>query len=113
MKMKLSTLPLITALLLLLLLLSSCHRDYEEYYFKGVVKSVEMCSASSLSYLIEIEKPTTIGDTITVDGKHLKNAVMAFRSPDRMKVNDTIYGVAYNTHDYAARSEEHTSELQS
>ena len=61
-----------------------------------------MCSASSVSYLIEVAQPTTIGDSITVDGVHLKNAVMAFRSPERMKIDDTIYGVAYNTHDFAA-----------
>lgn len=82
--------------------LSGCFADYEEYYFKGKVLGGDMCTGTRPMYLIEVEKPQGVGDTLTVDGKLHRNVVMGHRASRLMKDGETVYGVAYNTADYAA-----------
>jgi hypothetical protein len=82
--------------------LSGCKKHYEEFYFKGLVRYGGMCAATSPSYMIQIIAPDSIGDTVTLNGTLYHNCVMAYQSPDLIRGTDTIYGVGYITHDYAA-----------
>jgi len=81
---------------------SGCKTDYEEFYFKGTVITGEMCSSMMVGYLMELEQPAGVGDTITYDGTFYKNAVMAYRAPRPLKKNETVIGVAYKYKDFAA-----------
>ena len=92
---------LLLAAAVTLLCATACKKGYDEFYFKGVVVYPSLCGATSTSYLMEVAEPAGVGDTMTLDGKPLRNAVMAYRSPKLLKPGDTIYGVAYPTHDYA------------
>lgn len=92
-------LPLLAALALAL---TSCGGDYEEFYFKGTVLDVEICSASSMGFLMQIESPAGLGDTATFNGHLYHNAVMAYRPPRPIYAGDTIVGVAYLHRDFAA-----------
>ncbi|MDY5968962.1 MAG: hypothetical protein SPJ13_02960 [Bacteroidales bacterium] len=92
---------LATAIAALLLMATACKKHYDEFYFKGVVVYPSLCGATSTSYLMEILSPTGVGDTMTFNGTFLHNAVMAYMSPKVLRVNDTLYGVAYPTEDYA------------
>lgn len=83
-------------------LLASCKRNYEEIYVKGRVVGAEMCSSNRLGYLMEMEYPAEIGDTITTYYGHFNNAVMAYEAPRRLEKDEVVYGVAYVTRDYAA-----------
>ncbi len=82
--------------------LTGCFGDYDEYYFKGKVLGGDMCTGSRPMYLIEVDKPQGVGDTLTVDGVLHHNVVMGHRSSRMLKSGETVYGVAYNTADYAA-----------
>lgn len=85
-----------TLLLTLVTLLSvSCKRDYEEFYFKGHIIDAKECSSTQIGYLMVIDKPEGVGDTITYRGKLYENAVMAYQASRRLKADETIYGVAY------------------
>ena len=96
--------PLRSVLLLLavLLLATACKRDYDEFYFVGRVVGAELCSATTMGYLVEVEKPLAIGDTITVQSGTLSNAVMAYRAPRKLVKDERIFGVGYLTKDFAA-----------
>lgn len=82
--------------------ITSCKRNYEEFYFKGKVVDGQFCAATQMAYMIEVEYPEGIGDTITLNGVHYKNAVMGYRPPRLLKADETVYGVAYFYKDYAA-----------
>ncbi len=82
--------------------LCSCEKDYDEFYFKGLRLDASFCNATSPSYMLQIVAPAGIGDTVTFNGKLYHNCIMAYRSPDLLRNDDTIYGVGYLTHDYAA-----------
>ena len=88
--------------LTLLACLCGCDRKYEEFYFKGTVLSVEMCNSTGMGYLMEIESPAGLGDTVTHNGKLYRNAVMAYRAPRPIMKGETVVGVAYRHRDFAA-----------
>lgn len=94
--------PSIIVCLATVLAFSGCKTDYEEFYFKGTVIYGEMCSSMMVGYLMEIEKPSGVGDTITYNGTFYKNAVMAYRAPRPLKKDETVIGVAYKYKDFAA-----------
>lgn len=79
-----------------------CKKSYEEFYFKGIMRYGGWCTANAPSYLIEVIAPAGIGDTATLGGTLYHNCLMAYQSPDLIKGSDTVYGVAYLVHDYAA-----------
>lgn len=79
-----------------------CDKGYEEFYFIGHPVGAEMCSATTFGYLLTIDYPQGLGDTITAYGEHYSNAVMAYRSPRLLSEGETIYGVAYQRRDFAA-----------
>ena len=87
---------------LALLLLAGCKRDYEEFYFKGVVLGAEICNLQTDTYIIDIEYPEGIGDTLTYDGALHKNVVFGYKPPRRVMVGDTLIGVAYQYKSFAA-----------
>ncbi len=93
----LSTLLVLTSTLML----GSCFHDYDEFYFVGNVIGSDLCQATSPMYLIEIEKPEGIGDTITVYGELHHNVVMGYRTPKLIRNDQKVYGVAYFTKDFA------------
>lgn len=80
--------------------LASCRKSYEEFYFKGIVRSMGICTATSPSYLIEIVSPDEIGDTVTIGGRFYSNCVMGYQSPTLLE-KDTVWGVGYITKDFA------------
>ena len=92
----------VLTMLALITLSTACKRDYEEFYFVGRVVGAELCSARTMGYMIEVEKPAGIGDTITVPAGVMRNAVMAYRSPRKLVKDQRIYGVGYLTEDFAA-----------
>ncbi len=89
------------SLLLACMALCSCEKNYDEFYFKGLRIDATICNTSMPSYMLQIVAPQGIGDTVTFNGKLYHNCVMAYRSPDLLLDNDTIYGVGYLMHDYA------------
>lgn len=92
---------LLTAVVLCLSL-CGCKKEYEEFYFKGIVRYGSWCTANAPSYLMQVIAPDGIGDTVTLGGTLYRNCVMAYQSPALLQGNDTVYGVGYLTHDYAA-----------
>lgn len=90
----------ILTLLVALASFAGCKKNYEEIYFKGIVRSVGVCTASSPSYLIEIVAPEGIGDTMTIGDRHYTNCVMGYQSPTLLN-KDTVWGVGYITKDFA------------
>lgn len=91
-----------TAFFVALAALGGCKRNYEEFYFKGTAVSMINCSSRMMGYVIEVEKPEGVGDTVTIGGVHYKNAVLAYRAPRIIKQEETIYGVAYVHRDFGA-----------
>ncbi len=89
------------SLLLACAAMSSCEKSYDEFFFKGLRIDASFCNATSPSYMLQIVAPQGIGDTITFNGKLYHNCVMAYRSPELILHDDTIYGVGYLTQDYA------------
>lgn len=90
------------ALLLAAFLTTSCFHDYDEFYFVGKIIGSDLCQATSPMYLIEVESPQGIGDTLTVYGELHHNVVMGYRSPRLIRNDEKVYGVAYQTEDYAS-----------
>lgn len=83
------------------LALFSCGQDKDDFYFKGRIVAGNHCGYE-ITYLIEMELPKTGGDTITIDGRHVENAIVAHRAPVMHKIGDVVYGVARPVTDYAA-----------
>ena len=82
-------------------LFSGCNKA-EEFYMKGkVVYAGLMCGTYTLGYLIEVETPQGIGDTITVNGTLYHNAVMGYRAPRIMQDGEEFVGVAYEYPNFA------------
>ncbi len=81
--------------------LCSCEKSYDEFFFKALRIDAGYCNATSPSYMLQIVAPQGIGDTVTFNGTLYHNCVMAYRSPELIMHNDTIYGVGYLTRDYA------------
>ena len=84
------------------LALGSCGKTYEEFYFTGHCVGAEICSSHTMGYLIEVDYPKDLGDTITAYGKKYKNAIMGYRSPKMLKDGEVIYGVGYLQEGFAA-----------
>lgn len=89
-------------ILLLTALVDGCNSDIDEFRFSGRVVGMAPCNASQIGYVIAIDSPGCIGDTITIDGTAYRNAVVGYRSPRMLSDQEYIYGVAYATHDFAA-----------
>ena len=84
---------------------TSCKKEYEEFYFKGTVIGAELCGAteSPQGYMMVIEKPADIGDTITYMGQHYENVIMGYGKNTRaLRDGEVVYGVAYIFKNYAA-----------
>lgn len=80
---------------------TGCHKA-EEFYIKGkVIYAGLLCSTYNLGYLIEVETPQGIGDTVTLNGKLYHNAVMGYRAPRIMKDGEEFVGVAYEYPNFA------------
>ena len=91
-----------TILTLTTILLVACNRDIEEFRFTGKVVGGELCSNSQVAYILDIISPDSIGGEYTNSSGNYKNAVIAYRSSRILSQNDTIYGIAYMTKNYAA-----------
>lgn len=87
---------------LLATLLVGCANSYDEFYFKGTSIGMELCSGTSAAFLIAVDQPKNIGDTLTINGKHYDNVVMGYRASRLLSNGETVYGVAYQVSDYAA-----------
>ncbi|MBP5535559.1 MAG: hypothetical protein J6X62_02070 [Bacteroidales bacterium] len=96
------TLLTIAAIMLATGMTAACKRDYEEFYFAGRVIGAELCSSTTMGYMIQVDRPSNIGDTITLGEAVQENAVMAYRSPRKLVKDERVYGVAYLTKDFAA-----------
>ncbi len=84
---------------------TSCKKEYEEFYFKGTVIGGELCGSpeSPQGYMMVIEKPTDIGDTITYMGRFYENVIMGYGKNTRSLTDgEVVYGVAYIFKNYAA-----------
>lgn len=87
---------------LLAVLVGGCNSDIDEFRFSGRVVGMAPCNASMLGYVVAIDTPDSIGDTITIEGSKYSNAVVGYRSPRMLSNQEYINGVAYSTHDFAA-----------
>jgi len=81
--------------------LLACKKTYEEEYYSGRVVGVEMCNTRTNGYLIELDSPKGVGDTMTLGNKFYKNLVIGYEAPTRLKDNQKISGVMYQTMGYA------------
>ena len=86
------------------MVITSCKKENEEFYFKATVVGAELCGSvqNPNGYLLKMEIPNNIGDTITLDVLQ-ENVVRAFGKNIRpLHDGETIYGVAYEHKNYAA-----------
>ena len=60
-----------------------------------------MCNTRTNGYLIELDSPKGVGDTMTLGSKFYKNLVIGYEAPTRLKDNQKISGVMYQTMGYA------------
>ena len=81
--------------------LLACKKTYVEEYYSGRVVGVEMCNTRTNGYLIELDSPKGVGDTMTLGSKFYKNLVIGYEAPTRLKDNQKISGVMYQTMGYA------------
>lgn len=81
--------------------LLACKKTYVEEYYSGRVVGVEMCNTRTNGYLIELDSPKDVGDTMTLGSKFYKNLVIGYEAPTRLKDNQKISGVMYQTMGYA------------
>ena len=81
--------------------LLACKKTYVEEYYSGRVVGVEMCHTRTNGYLIELDSPKGVGDTMTLGSKFYKNLVIGYEAPTRLKDNQKISGVMYQTMGYA------------
>lgn len=81
--------------------LLACKKTYVEEYYSGRVVGVEMCNTRTNGYLIELDSPKGVGDTMTLGNKFYKNLVIGYEAPTRLKDNQKISGVMYQTMGYA------------
>lgn len=81
--------------------LFACKKTYVEEYYSGKIVGIEMCSTRTNGYLIELDSPKGVGDTITIGNKFYKNLVVGYEAPVRLKDNQKISGVMYQTKGYA------------
>jgi hypothetical protein len=81
--------------------LLACKKTYVEEYYSGKVVGVEMCNTRTNGYLIELDSPKGVGDTMTLGSKFYKNLVIGYEAPTRLKDNQKISGVMYQTMGYA------------
>lgn len=80
----------------------SCEKRYEEFFFTARAAGAELCSAYTMGYVLEVEYPKGLGDTLTTVTEHLQNAVMGYRSPRQLKAGEVVYGVGYLQKGFAA-----------
>lgn len=81
--------------------LLACKKTYVEEYYSGKVVGVEMCNTRTNGYLIELDSPKGVGDTMTLGSRFFKNLVIGYEAPVRLKDNQKISGVMYQTMGYA------------
>ncbi len=84
-----------------LIVFVACKKTYVEELYSGKVVGVEMCNTRTNGYLIELDSPKGVGDTITIGSKFYKNLVVGYEAPVRLKDNQKISGVMYQTKGYA------------
>ena len=65
--------------------LLACKKTYVEEYYSGRVVGVEMCNTRTNGYLIELDSPKGVGDTMTLGSKFYKNLVIGYEAPTRLK----------------------------
>ncbi|MCR4815832.1 MAG: hypothetical protein K5842_01440 [Bacteroidales bacterium] len=87
--------------LLSMILLGACNRDIEEFRFTGRVVGSQLCSSSQIGYAIDIVTPDSVGQSVNISGTQYRNAVMAYKAPRILHMDDTVNGVAYFTKSYA------------
>jgi hypothetical protein len=92
---------LVVVALVSVLVLLACKKTYVEEYYSGRVVGVEMCNTRTNGYLIELDSPKGVGDTMTLGSKFYKNLVIGYEAPTRLKDNQKISGVMYQTMGYA------------
>lgn len=89
----------------LAMVITSCKKENEEFYFKATVVGAELCGStqSPYGYLLKMQIPDNIGDTITIGTTLEEKVVRAFGKNIRaLHDGETIYGVAYEHKNYAA-----------
>ena len=59
-----------------LLIFVACKKTYVEELYSGKVVGVEMCNTRTNGYLIELDTPKGVGDTMTLGNKFYKNLVV-------------------------------------
>jgi hypothetical protein len=84
-----------------LLIFVACKKTYVEELYSGKVVGVEMCNTRTNGYLIELDTPKGVGDTMTIGSKFYKNLVVGYEAPALLKENQKISGVMYQTKGYA------------
>ena len=92
---------LVVVAILSVSVLLACKKTYVEEYYSGRVVGVEMCNTRTNGYLIELDSPKGVGDTMTLGNKFYKNLVIGYEAPTRLKDNQKISGVMYQTMGYA------------
>lgn len=86
------------------MVITSCKKENEEFYFKATVVGAELCGSvqNPNAYLLKMDIPGNIGDTITLDVLQ-NNVIRAFGKNIRaLHDGETIYGVAYEHKNYGA-----------
>ncbi len=89
-------------ILFMTVLVGGCNSDIDEFRFSGRVVGVAPCNSSMVGYIIALDTPDSVGDTISIDGTLHRNTVIGYRSPRMLSDQEYLYGVAYATHNFAA-----------
>lgn len=86
----------------LALMLVSC-KHHEEFEFSGKVVGYEICqSMNDFAYLVSLESPSDIGDSIMVveDSTRRGHVIAVYQSPRILKIGRHISGTIYMDDNY-------------